>query len=383
MAKRKKPSRHGRSGDPRKRAEERAAEERALAESEATPELEDAVADALELGHPIDILMLASSMLASLDAAPIEAGDPIELPTGDEFVRMFSDSDDPDMVVFGWVIARLLGDEASLAETDRAIEEEWLPDWLAPLSQAQVVSAWQTTDPLRDSTDIVLSVRIGDADLSLVGLVDFNAEGALKDAFAVPVPLDDVQAALAAHGRPGFDRDLPLGDARAWLAQAIAAGSRIDPPFESDTWPQLRPLMEWALRMLPSTGEGWDRPSWTTAEVAELVEAFAASSEGDAVSDPEDRAVLVDALVTLGRVTYGDPRLLSAVKLETGLEWLWPTALHHDLDRLLTLPDTLAPYLRWTHAERGISRDDTDEALAAIAHRRAGYVRDVAEVLEP
>jgi hypothetical protein len=297
---------------------------------------------------------------------------------------MFLDSDDPDLVVFAWATARLLADDSLMTETDAAVDPEWLPEWLPALADAQVVSAWQTTDPLRDSTDIVLSVRIGDADLSIVGLLDLNAQGAIKDAFAVPVPLADVQAALGAQPRTGMsDRELSLADARAWLTQAIAAGSRVEPPFQTDTWPQLRALLEWALRLLPAGGDGWDRPVWSRAEVTELVDEFAASSSGVVLADPADRAVLVDALVTLDRESYGDPRLLSAVKIEMGLEWVWPTALHHDLDRLLGLPDSLGPYVRWTHAQRGIPAQDTDEALAAIAHRRAGYVRDVVAVADP
>jgi hypothetical protein len=91
--------------------------------------------------------------------------------------------------------------------------------------------------------------------------------------------------------------------------------------------------------------------------------------------------VLTDALGVIARATDADPLLLSAVRLEMGLGYLWATSLHHDLDRLLALPEALTPYVRWAHAKRGIPADDTDEALAMIAHRRAEYVRDVAEVL--
>ena len=376
MSKRKKPTRQGRSGDPRKRA----AEEVSLSAAEAAPELEDEVAAALELGHPIDIAMLASSLITSLDPALAPPGS--DLPAADEFVRMFLDSGGSELVTLAWVAAQLLPDPRLQTSADLAAGPHSLPDWLLALSSADVVSAWQTTDPLYDSTDIVVSLRVGDADLSVIGLIDFNSGGAIKDAFAVPVPLAAVQEALSASGQTGMQtRDLDPADARVWLEQGIAAGLAAEPPFETDTWPQIRPLLQWALRRCPTGGQGWQRRVWTSSEVRAVVAEFAASAEGAVAADPVDQELLTDALVLLGDGTYGDPLLLGAVKLEMGLTYRWPTALHHDLDRLLGLPDLLIPYVRWAHAQRDIPADDTDAALAAIAHRRAEFVRDVTALL--
>lgn len=382
MAKRKRPSRHRRSGDPRKRAAQEAGEPTS-GTAETTPELEDQVAAALDSEHPYLIVTLASSLIASLESADQEAPE-YGLPEPAEFVRMFLDSDDAEMVLFAWVIAQLLPDEELKAEVRLAIEGILLPDWLAPLPDTEVVGAWQATDPLRDTTDLVLTLRLGSAEdpevaeLSLISLIDFNADGAVKDAFVVPAPLAPVREALTGEGRAGMDsHDLTPADARAWLSDGITAGRQIIPPFESDTWPQVRPLLEWALRLCPAGGHGWERQAWTVAEIAELVDRFATVPEGAIVADPADREVLVEALSVLGRETYGDPRLLSAVTLEMGLGHLWATAVHHEPDRLLALPEALAPFIRWTHSELGISSDDTDEALAVIAHRRAEFSRDV------
>ncbi|HEU5484049.1 MAG TPA: hypothetical protein VFU98_04010 [Microlunatus sp.] len=374
MAKRKNTS-HGRSGDPRKRAAE---EQR---QAEASPALEDEVAAALELGHPIDIVMLASSLITSVEPE-LQRLDAAELPPVGEFVRMFVDSGEPDLMIFAWVVAQLLPDVQLQVAVDRAVSADLLPDWVRAIRDAVVAPAWQTTDPLRDSTDIVVPLRIGDDDLSLIGLVDFNTDGALKDAFAVPVPLAAVQEALSASGQTGMDsRDLDPADARAWLTDAIATGRTLEPPFETDTWPQIRPLLEWALALCPPGGRGWERRRWTVEEISGVVADFAASPEAAGVVDRDDLGVLTSALEVLGEETYGDPLLLGAVKLEMGLSYLWATRLHFDLEPLLDLPEVLGPYVRWAHAQRGIPADDTDEALAMIAHRRAEYVRDVTQVL--
>ena len=378
MAKRKNSSRHGHSGDPRKRA----AEEQSRAQAEATPELEDEVGAALEAGHPIDIVMLASSLIAGLDpdvrAPDDEATD--RLPQPEEFVRMFLDSSDPRLHVLAWTVARLLPDSRLHHAVDAALDPGMVPAWLLPLADAEVVAAWQTTDPLRDSTDIVVSLRVGETDLTVIGLVDFNSDGALKDGFVVPAPLTAVQEALSASGETGMEAwDLAPADARTWLVDAIAVGRTAEPPFESDSWPQARPLVEWALRLCPPGGQGRVRREWSPADIEEVVAEFAAAPEGAVVADPAERAVLVDALHGLARDTSADPQLISAVRIELGLGFLWPTTLHHDLDTLLGLPDLLGPYVRWAHGRRGIPADDTEQALAAIAHFRAAYVRDVAE----
>lgn len=297
---------------------------------------------------------------------------------------MFLDSNDAEMTIFAWVIAQLLPDEQLKAEVGLAAAGIRLPDWLAPLPDTAAVGAWQAIDPLRDTTDLVLTLRIGDAEdphgteLSVISLIDFNAAGAVKDAFVVPAPLAPVRDALTGADRVGMDsHDLSAADAKAWLSEGIDAGRQLDPPFESDTWPQVRPLLEWALRLCPPGGQGWERRVWTVAEITELVDGFAATPEGAVVADPADREVLVDALSVLGRETYGDPRLLSAVTLEMGLGHLWATTVHHEPDQLLALPEALAPFVRWTHDQLDIATDHTDEALAVIAHRRAEFSRDV------
>lgn len=386
MAKRKKPARHGRSGDPRRRV----GEKRAAVEAEATPELEDAVAAALAGGEAIDMVMLASSLVASLEEVPVVVPDGDrestahrdELPTAAEFVRMFLHSGDAGLHVLAWTVATLLPDVALRTEVDAVLAADAVPDWLRPLRAATVAGAWQATDPLRDATDVALAVRIGDSDLTLVGLIDLNVDGAVKDAFLVPAPLAALQEALGAGRESGMEgRDLEPADARAWLDEAVEAGRLTEPPFTSDSWPQARPALEWALRLCPPGGRGAQRRSRSTAEVAEVVTAFAATPAGAVVADPADRELLVSALQTLSRETGADPQLPSAVRLEIGLGYLWATALDAETDRLLALPDTLGPYVRWAHAQRGVPAYDTDEALAAIAHLRAEYVRDVLQVV--
>jgi hypothetical protein len=60
--------------------------------------------------------------------------------------------------------------------------------------------------------------------------------------------------------------DLDLAEARAKVQEAIDKGRRTFPPFETDTWPGSRPLVERILRELPAGGAGYEAPEWSEEE---------------------------------------------------------------------------------------------------------------------
>ncbi|MGH3502654.1 MAG: hypothetical protein ACRDQA_17445, partial [Nocardioidaceae bacterium] len=75
----------------------------------------------------------------------------------------------------------------------------------------------------------------------------------MKDAFVVPGPLDAlVQQMFEIAGDPDMtSTDLALADARARIGEAMELAAITVPPFETDTWPAGRPLLDWVLRKLP------------------------------------------------------------------------------------------------------------------------------------
>ena len=336
MAKRKNSSRHGHSGDPRKRA----ADEQARAQAEATPELEDEVGAALEAGHPIDIVMLASSLIAGLDpdVRSPDDGRTDRLPRPEEFVRMFLDSSDPRLHVLAWTVARLLPDARLHHEVDAAVAPGVVPAWLLPLADAVVVGAWQTTDPLRDSTDIVVSLRVGEFDLSVIGLVDFNSEGALKDGFVVPAPLTAVQEALSASGETGMEAwDLPpptRGPGSPTRSASVGPPSRRSSPTAGR-----RPVRWWS-GLFGSARPG-ARAGCAGSGASRTSRSWSPSSRPlrrVRWSPTERRGPCSSTRSTASPATRPRTRSCSsAVRIEVGLGYLWPTTLHHDLDPLLGL----------------------------------------------
>ena len=192
MAKRKN---HPVTGTAKIRASEPPRSE-ARAQAEATPELEDEVAAALDSGHPFDIVMLASSLIAGLDP---DAGRPARTRPGAAAARGVRPDvprlERPPAAVLAWTVARLLPDSGCTTRSTAALEPGAVPAWLLPLARR---GGRRLADhrPVAGLVRRGVSLRVGEHDLTVVGLVDLNSDGALKDGFVVPAPLSAFQEAL-------------------------------------------------------------------------------------------------------------------------------------------------------------------------------------------
>src|SRR5262249_8946205 len=105
-------------------------------------------------------------------------------------------------------------------------------------------------------------------------------------------------------------RDIDPADARARISAAIETGAMTFPPFETDTWPACRPLVEWAAAMLPLGGTGYPRPRWDAEAVAALAPPFPAPPVGARARRPGPRGAAGPAAVVRHRLRPGCPDAL-------------------------------------------------------------------------
>lgn len=260
--------------------------------------------------------------------------------------------------------------------TEFAVESIPPPDWLKPLPDTEIVGAWQATDPLHDSTDLVLTLRVGQFELSLIVLIDFNADGAVKDAFLVPAPLADVRTALTAEGRAGLDSARPHTGRREGLAERRCRRRSAD-----------------RSRSSPTTGRRfghcWNGPSgaarragragisdWPAAEIAELVTEFAATPDGAVV------AVRLTARSSSTPCPCSAARRTGIAAAQRrhpgdGTRGTVSPMVHHELGPTARPAGGLAPFVRWTHGRSASPPTTPTQALAVLAHRRAEFSRDV------
>jgi hypothetical protein len=339
----------------------------------------------LASGEPLDLLAEISGIVSTLDPrskSPMERGmGSSHIVTLAELTDSFAGVDQRETTALLTGIGRLGFDEAvrRKAAAAAARREHPLPEWLDRLGEAVAYRAVEMVHVLGDGDDIIVGVRLATGhELSFVIYVDHNLGTVVKDAFVVPQPIGDLIGLMKEHeGAPSDTEwnDLDLADARARAEGALEKGALVWPPFESDSWPVGRPLVEWALRLLPEGGTGHRRPEWSDEDRAELTEAFFGSPFAGGVGGDSYRD-LFESLLWFG-CDYGpgDPLRWSPVSVEIVLaDWI-PRKIVAGVGFLSKAPDLLRAFIRYAGDRRGLAPALVAETLAAVDHWEPEYQR--------
>jgi hypothetical protein len=330
------------------------------------------VAEAVDSSSPLALLELVSAM-ASIELRPRDPFARSDAETGPTYVELldtFMEVSIPETSAILAVAAATHPDELLRVRVKRELVDRRhkLPGWLRQLDFA-VTGVERTSEPFGDGEDLVVGVRIGTSyEFCLIVYVDHQAGSVVKDAFAVDQSLTDTM--LAMRNMPGA-RDLTFtsvdrADARARLEDAVAHGAMLWPPFETETWPALRPLLSWALAAMPSGGSTWQRPDWSDEERTQLTKTFLASPHARGLGTPVDEDI-VGTLVWYG-TDYGpgDPLRWSPVSLEILLlDWI-PRKIVADQDYLERIPDVLRAFIPFAHGRAGLDQSLTNESIQAL-----------------
>jgi hypothetical protein len=327
--------------------------------SEEAPLL-DGVRQALDTGHPLDLLGMASLLIEATKPDPLAFLKPGQLHEQVELDRLidsFIGVRVRETTALLAVFAELLDDDGlrRRCRDEAAARGDELPRWLTSLIDVEVYRAVRMTHVLRDSDEVLVGARLVSGDeLTCVAFLDHDTMSAVKDAFFVPGPIDGV-VSVAAQNNTDPDRtfvDMDLADARAWIQQGPE-----NPLFwtESDSWPGCRSLLLWLIGRLPEGGTKYEPPEWDSVELSET---FFASEYG-AGFDRREYDDLLAALLDVAR----DPLRWSAARVGRALG-----ESHYDVPVELALdaPDLLRAFIPFAHAQSGIRAELTAEALAAV-----------------
>jgi len=329
--------------------------------------------EALQDEEPLRLLTLASSVLTLYDPRerpPFGPRDEDPELSREVFLDSMINVDRVETSGLLAAVAVLTDDEVERHRIGQVLlgRPHRLPTWLAHLDKAEVHRTAVMTDVFGDGENVLVDVRLPTGhELTAVAYVDHNLGTVVKDAFVIPVGVDGLRAQMRTElSDPQLSLDdLPPADARARLDEAIDHGATMFPPFETDTWPACRPLVEWMVRRLPEGGRGYERPEWSQAARAELIERFLASSFAAGFDD--DQRDLADTLVWFG-CDYGpgDPLRWSPVAVEIVLaDWI-PRKIVAPVEHLAKAPSVLRAFIAFAHAERAMPPDLTAETLAAV-----------------
>ena len=349
------------------------------------PDLVTDVRRALRDPNPLSLLGYVSTLLSVTDPrrqhpfAPSES----ESPSRDDLVGMFIDVATPETSALLAVIAELAGGDELLRTRIRrelTARPRIEPAWLAELSEAETYRAVRMSHILGDGDNIMLGTRLpGGQEFTSIVYIDHNMGTLVKDAFALPESIESIVAGYR-HMTDDPDTrwdDVELADARACVDAAIELAAITIPPFESETWPGSRPLVEWITRGLPEGGSGYQRPPWTTEQLDEVADRFFASSYGARLSD-RDHGGLLDSILRFGtECGPGNPLRWSPVRVELLLaDWI-PHKVVAPADHLALVPDLLRAFIRFAHTALKLRSALTDEALTAVDSWEPGYLETI------
>jgi hypothetical protein len=357
--------------------------EEALADLELVAGLDEAIASP----HPLALFGYASSMVAAVEPDPLDGiigsrrinlddGTGVEVDIR-SLVDSFLDVGLRQTDALLLVLKELLGDDLLRERIRRevAARRNPVPGWLLRLDQVHPSQVVVIGDVLGDWVNILVGVDLpGRKQLTMVVYINHTLGTLVKDAFALPTPLDQVLAWYQERGAAGWTRPMSLADARAHIEQAVQTGRITFPPLETDTWPAARPLLEWFLRLLPEGGTSFIRPEWDQTSLNNLADEFFASPhattpdrerlDGTEGSDPRE---ILHTLLGYG-VNYdtGDPLRWSPTNVELVLlDWI-PRKIIANPDYLAQFPNVLRALVRYAHTRRGIPHPLTTDTLHII-----------------
>ncbi|MFO7689572.1 MAG: hypothetical protein R6W83_03315 [Cryobacterium sp.] len=348
----------------------------------------DSLNSALSDPNPLVLLSYASSLLATIEPreAALYSSDPEDSGvTLREFCTGLDAAGLRQTDALLKVMTALSGDEMLRERIRRSVaaRRHALPGWTLRLDQMRPHRAYELTHVLGDGENLVIAATLPDGrEVSVMAYVDHNMGTVVKDAFVADQPVDRFLEAWEesrAEHEPESEagdyagEELSLPDARARLSAAIDTGARTVPPFETETWPGIRPLLEWVLAAIPAGGTGYVYPEFAEAQQAEIMERFLASPFGAARSIDENE--MVATMVSLASERGpGDPLRWSPVAVEILLlDWI-PGGVPAPRDFLARAPVALRALIRFADAERGISAQLTRQTLAAVDEFEQDYL---------
>lgn len=357
-------------------------------------DLLSSLTQALSSESPLDLLMAASSLAAVLEAPvddhstrlppgsafarPAPAGSQMTgagdahgalpaLPTSQDLTNALLVMDTKETVAVARVWAELTGDVllAKRAATALRPHASGTPQWLAQIGRTTAVRAVSLISVVHHEETILVEMSTGGVPFTLATAVTRAGSPYLEDAYPVGMTVDGALGTTSLEDENVVVNDVSLADARARISEAIDMSDHMLPPIETDTWPLVRPLLTWALTLLPAGGSGFDLHEWTPVEIEEYVDDFMSSSWAQQLNTDArfDAQLLLDFQANYGSnqpLRWGSD-FTARVLLD-----LVPRKVMAPPDELLMFPTVLRALIPWANSRSGVPFWVTQNALKVV-----------------
>ena len=278
------------------------------------------------------------------------------------------------------------------------------PGWAQHLGAVTPAECYVNPDELGDTDEVICVFSYaGEEPHALVSVVDYNADGMIKDGWVtsrVSKLLDhcrEITSQRGVKGREGGEgsearhafRQVDAGQARHMLETALTVTDSVADPSVSDSFASYHAFIRARIRALPpyrgrslsATGER--RHAWSRDRRAMLAAEFLASDEAEDLSDRGSASHCADRIIDYGcDKDFGRPLRMSPTKVETFLLGWLPRKVMLSFAEQDAMPHVLAAWVRWAGRRRGLSEAAVTESLEAVFNSMGAFAqayRDPAE----
>jgi hypothetical protein len=265
------------------------------------------------------------------------------------------------------------------------------PGWAEHLGAVMPGECYVNPDLLGDQDEVISVFSYdGEEPHALVAVVDYNAEGMLRDGW-VTSRVDKLlehcreassqRAAAAPEGKQAF-RQLEAGQARHMLETALAVTDAATDPPVSESFASYHAFIRARIRALPPyrgrslSATGARRQLWSKDRRAMLAAEFLASDEAEDLSDRGSASHCADRIIDFGcDRDFGRPLRMSPAKVETFLLGWLPRKVMLSFAEQDAMPHVLAAWVRWAGRRRGLPDPVVNETLEAVFNSMGMFAR--------
>ncbi|UDY34520.1 hypothetical protein [Dermatobacter hominis] len=213
-----------------------------------------AAGDAIASGHPAELLVLTSSVVAAVGDGEIPGEDASF--TWASVVDELSGSVRPETTALLYALRPLAPEEYGWGITAELARRSTpgLPAWISSIGEVEVTGV-RLHPESTDETDVFVLTRWPTGqEMTFIVNVARRPEPVVQDAILAPADVTALPVATEAQA-PMELVEVDLADARAFLEAAAQRWESTTIDEETEDWPSTRPLLRWLLSTLPEGGE--------------------------------------------------------------------------------------------------------------------------------
>jgi hypothetical protein len=346
-----------------------------------------AARELLAVRSPLDAELMVSELLGTWWAQRHHSagGADVEQLVGEGLVQYAARQRSPAALALLSGIACLGTPRQAIAAERAAIElmdsGVKAPGWADHLGAVTPAECYVNPDEWGDQDEIICVFSYaGEEPHALVSVVDYNADGMIRDGWVtsrVDKLLEHCRQASAGRADDGF-RQIDPPQARKVLQAALdATDASADPPV-SESFASYHAFIRARVRALPpAAGRGLRvRRPWSRERRALLAAEFLASDEAEDLSDRQAASRCADRVIDFGcEQDSGRPLRMSPVKVQNFmLSWL-PRKVMLSRSDQDAMPHVLAAWVRWAGRKRGLPESAVAQTLDTVFDSMSTFSR--------